>query len=101
MLNVAAHLAFFSKPHRRFKVSATAVWFVGVCLQAGADCQEAASPLRAGTLAMVESPGTSGGSSQPVITVTLLTAVPETTHLLEVLRRLAWTTDTAVWLPAG
>jgi hypothetical protein len=100
MLNGAAHLAFFSKPHRRFMVSATAVWFVGGCLQAGADSHEAARPLWAGTLAMVECPGKSAGSSQPVITVTLLKELPETTHLLEVLRRLAWTTDTAVWLPA-
>jgi hypothetical protein len=95
-----SHLAFFSKPHRRFKVSATAVCFVGGCLQAGADSQEAARPLRPGTLAMVESSGTSGASSQPVSTVTLLTAVPETTHLLELLWRLAWMTDIAVWLPA-
>jgi hypothetical protein len=81
-------------------VSATAVCFVGGRLQAEADCQEVARPLRAGTLAMVESSGTSGGSSQPVSTVTLLTAVPDTTHFLELLLRLACMIDTAVWLPA-
>jgi hypothetical protein len=89
VLDSVSHLAFFSKPHRRFIVSATAVCFVGGCLQAGADCHEVARPLRPGTLAMVESSGTSGASSQPVSTVTLLTAVPDTMHFLELLWRLA------------
>jgi hypothetical protein len=97
---VVAHLALFSKPHSRFNVSATAVCFVGVALQAGADCQDVARLFKA-ALALLEPSGPREGSMQPVSTVMLLTAVPATWHLRVSLCAVAWITATAVWLPVS